>query len=45
MMGNLLPVHRVFDEQERLSRRIRGRTIIVEESNDEENTVVEDNDT
>jgi hypothetical protein len=45
MMGNSLLVYRVFDEQERLSRRIRGRTIIVEESSDEEDTIVEDNDT
>jgi hypothetical protein len=43
-MANSLPVYRVFDEQERLSRRIRGRIIIVEESSDEEDTVVEDND-
>jgi hypothetical protein len=44
MMGNLLPVYRVFDEQERLSRRIRRRTILVEESSDEEDTIVKDND-
>jgi hypothetical protein len=44
MMGNLLPVYRVFDEQEQLSRRIHGRTILVEESSDEEDTIVEDND-
>jgi hypothetical protein len=43
-MGNSLPVYRVFDEQERLSRRICGRVIIVEESSDKEDTVVEDND-
>jgi hypothetical protein len=35
--------YRIFDEQERLSRRIRGCIIIVEESSDEEDTVVEDN--
>jgi hypothetical protein len=44
MMENSLPVYRVFDEQEQLSRRICGRIIIVEESSDEEDTVVEDND-
>jgi hypothetical protein len=44
MMGNLLPVYRVFDKQERLSRRIHGCIIIVEESSEEEDTVVEDND-
>jgi hypothetical protein len=43
-MANSLLVYRIFDEQERLSRRIRGRIIIVEESSDEEDTVVEDND-
>jgi hypothetical protein len=44
MMGNLLPVYRVFDEQGWLSRRIHGCTILVEESSDEEYTIVEDND-
>jgi hypothetical protein len=44
MMASNLPVYRVFDEQERLSRRICGRTILVEESSDEEETIVEDND-
>jgi hypothetical protein len=34
----------MFDEQEWLSRRIHGHTIIVEESSDEEDTVIEDND-
>jgi hypothetical protein len=34
----------VFEEQERLSRRICERIIIVEESSEEENTVFEDND-
>jgi hypothetical protein len=43
-MANSLPVHRIFDEQEQLSRRIHGHTIIVEESSDEEDTIVEDND-
>jgi hypothetical protein len=42
-MANSLPVYQIFDEQEQLSRRIRGRVIIVEESSDEEDTVVEDN--
>jgi hypothetical protein len=44
MIANSLPVYRVFDEQEWLSRRIRGCVIIVEESSDKEDTVVEDND-
>jgi hypothetical protein len=44
IMINSFPVYRIFDEQERLSRRIRGRTILVEESSDEEDTVVEDNE-
>jgi hypothetical protein len=43
-MANSLPVYQVFDEQERSSRRIHGHGIIVEESSDEEDTVVEDND-
>jgi hypothetical protein len=43
-MANSLPVYWIFDEQEQLSRRIRGHIIIVEESSDEEDTVVEDND-
>jgi hypothetical protein len=43
-MANSLPVYQIFDEQEQLSRRIRGCIIIVEESIDEEDTVVEDND-
>jgi hypothetical protein len=43
-MTNSFPVYQVFDEQERLSRRIRGRTILIEESSDEEDTVVEDNE-
>jgi hypothetical protein len=45
IMGNLLLVYRVFDEQERLSRRIHGCIIIVEESSEEEDTIIEDNDT
>jgi hypothetical protein len=44
LMANSLPIYRIFDEQEWLSRRICGRIIIVEESSDEEDTVVEDND-
>jgi hypothetical protein len=44
MMINSFPVYRVFDEQEQLSRRIHGQTILVEESSDEEDTVVEDNE-
>jgi hypothetical protein len=44
MMGNSLLVYRVFDEQEQLSRRICGCIIIVEESSEEEDTIVEDND-
>jgi hypothetical protein len=43
MMENSLPVYRVFDKQKRLSRRIRECIIIVEESSDEEGTVIEDN--
>jgi hypothetical protein len=43
MMANSLPVYRVFDKQEWLSRRIHECVIIVEESSDEEDTVVEDN--
>jgi hypothetical protein len=43
-MANSLPVYQIFDEQEQLSRRIHGRVIIVKESSDEEDTIVEDND-
>jgi hypothetical protein len=43
-MANSSPVYRIFDEQERLSRRICGHVIIVEESSDEEDTIIEDND-
>jgi hypothetical protein len=43
IMANSLPVYRIFDKQEQLSRRIRGHIIIVEESSDEEETVVKDN--
>jgi hypothetical protein len=44
MMANSFLVHRVFDQQEQLSRRIHGRTILIEESSDEEDTIVEDNE-
>jgi hypothetical protein len=40
-MGNSLLVYRVFDKQERLSRRICEHIIIVEESSEEEDTVDE----
>jgi hypothetical protein len=42
-MANSLTVYWIFDEQEWLSRRIHGHVIIVEESSNEEDTVVEDN--
>jgi hypothetical protein len=41
MMANSLPVYQIFDK---LSRRIHGHIIIVEESSDEEETVVKEND-
>jgi hypothetical protein len=44
MMANSLLVYRVIDEQVRQTRRAQGRTILVEESADEEDTIVEDND-
>jgi hypothetical protein len=44
VMANSFPVYRVFDEQEHLSRRIRGRTILIKGSSDEEDTIVEDNE-
>jgi hypothetical protein len=44
IIANSLPVYQIFDEQEWLSRRIHGHVVIVEESSDEEDTVVEDND-
>jgi hypothetical protein len=43
MMANSLLVYRVMDEQVRLTRRAHGRTILVKESTDEEDTIVEDN--
>jgi hypothetical protein len=44
IMANSLLVYRVIDEQMRQTRRAQGRTILVEESTDEEDTIVEDND-
>jgi hypothetical protein len=44
MMANSLLVYRVIDDQVRQTRRAQGRTILVEESTDEEDTIVEDND-
>jgi hypothetical protein len=44
MMANSLLVYRVIDKQVRQTRRAHGRTILVEESTDEEDTIIEDND-
>jgi hypothetical protein len=44
MMANLLLVYRAMDKQVRQIKRTHGRTILVEESTDEEDTVVEDNE-
>jgi hypothetical protein len=44
MMANSLLVYRVMDKQVRQIRRTHERTILVEESTDEEDTVVEDNE-
>jgi hypothetical protein len=44
MMANSLLVYKVIDKQVRQTRRAHGRTILVEESTDEEDTIVEDND-
>jgi hypothetical protein len=44
MMANSLLVYRVMDEQVQQIRRAHGRTILVEESTDEEDTIVEDNE-
>jgi hypothetical protein len=44
MMANSLLVYQIIDEQVRQTRRAQGRTILVEESTDEEDTIVEDND-
>jgi hypothetical protein len=42
--GQLIWVYRVMDEQVRQTRRAHGRTILVEESTDKEDTIVEDNE-
>jgi hypothetical protein len=44
IMANLLLVYRVMDEQVQQTRRAHGRTILVEESTDEEDTIIEDNE-
>jgi hypothetical protein len=44
MMANLLLVYRVMDEQVRLTRRAHGRTILVKESTDKKDTIIEDNE-
>jgi hypothetical protein len=44
MMANSLLVYRVMDEQVWQTRRAHGRTILVEESTDEEDTIIEDNE-
>jgi hypothetical protein len=44
MMANLLLVYRVIDKQGQQTRRAHGRTILVEESTDEEDTIVKVND-
>jgi hypothetical protein len=44
MMANSLLVYRVMDKQVRQTRRAHGRTILVEESTDKEDTIVEDNE-
>jgi hypothetical protein len=43
MMANSLLVYRVIDEQVQQTRRAQERTILVEESTDEEDTIVKDN--
>jgi hypothetical protein len=43
-MANSLLMYRVIDKQVRQTRRAHGRTILVEESTDEEDTIIEDND-
>jgi hypothetical protein len=43
MMANSLLVYQVFNEQRQQSRRAHGHTILVEESTDEEGTIIEDN--
>jgi hypothetical protein len=44
-MANSLLVYRVIDKQMQQNRRMCGRTILVEESTDEEDTIVGDNET
>jgi hypothetical protein len=44
MMANSLLVYRVMDKQVQQIRRAHRRTILVEESTDEEDTVIEDNE-
>jgi hypothetical protein len=41
MMANLLLVYRVMDEQVQQIRRAHGSTILVEESTDEEDTIID----
>jgi hypothetical protein len=43
MMANSLLVYRVMDEQVQQTRRAHGRTILIEESTDEEDTIIGDN--
>jgi hypothetical protein len=43
-MANLNLVYHVIDKQNRLTRRGFGRTILVEDSTDKEDTVIKDND-
>jgi hypothetical protein len=42
MMANSLLVYRVMDKQVRQTRRAHERTILVEESTDKEDTIIED---
>jgi hypothetical protein len=44
LMANSNLVYHVIDEQNRSTQRAFGRTILVEDSTDKEDTVVEDND-
>jgi hypothetical protein len=44
MMANSLLVYRVIDKQVQQTRRAYGRTILVKESTDEEDTIIKDND-
>jgi hypothetical protein len=43
-MANSNLVYHVIDEQNRLTQRAFGKIILIEDSTDEEDTVVEDND-